>query len=394
MDFETIDSAHGLLEFCSRLRGAEYVAFDTEFVSENRYRPQLCLVQVATPDSLAIIDAIAIHDLSPFWKLISQDVQSTIAHASREEFLFCFRDFGQRPKNLFDIQLAAGFVGLDYPASYSTLVETLLGKTVAKGETRTDWRVRPLSRRQISYALQDVEYLGELAARLRGQLAQLQRLDWYVEELGHWQTELESTETELQWRRLPGLTRLSRRALAIARQIFQWRDEQARSQERSPRRIIPDDLVVEIAKRGEGDVAKLKAIRGLTQRINERFLVDIAAQVQQALRLPENQLPERGASVPTVSLGLLGQFLATGLGLMCVQQQLAPSLVATTQDIRDLAAWKLGLLRSDEAPYLLSGWRRHVLGDVMDEIIAGKLALRIGDPKSSSPLRLERWPEK
>jgi ribonuclease D len=174
--------------------------------------------------------------------------------------------------------------------------------------------------------------------------------------------------------------------------VFQWRDQLARQQERSPRRIIPDDLVVEIAKRGDGDIQKLKAIRGLTQRINERYLPDIAAQIQMALREPEHQLPEKSVSPPTVSLGLLGQFLATGLGLMCVQQQLAPSLVATAQDIRDLAAWKLGLLRSEETPYLLKGWRRQVIGDVMDDIIAGKLALRIADPKSNSPVRLERWP--
>lgn len=288
-EFEHLTSAEQLARFCSSLRGTDVLAFDTEFVSENRYRPQLCLVQVATRERMALIDAIAIKDLTPFWELIVNDVGATVVHAAREEFLFCFRATGARPRELFDLQLVGGFIGMEYPAAYTTLVNQLTGVSLSKGETRTDWRKRPLTREQIRYALQDVQYLIQMYERMGERLDRLGRREWYREEVATWLGELELSETTSQWQRLPSLSRLSRQTLAIVRQLYDWRESEARQQDRSPRRILPDDLLVEIAKRGEADLGRVKEIRGLQQRVSDRYLPLVARQVGLALELPEKQ---------------------------------------------------------------------------------------------------------
>src|SRR5207244_2461404 len=144
------------------IAGSGAIAFDTEFVSEDSYRPDLCLVQVAAAGKLAVIDPHAVEDLAPFWNLLAAEGHETIVHAGREEFRFCRRAIGRRPARLFDIQLAAALIGLEYPAAYGTLISRLLGQRLGKGETRTDWRKRPLTPVQLEYALQDVIYLEPL----------------------------------------------------------------------------------------------------------------------------------------------------------------------------------------------------------------------------------------
>lgn len=390
---ELISTADHLREFCAAAMGAEKLGMDTEFVSENLFRPQLCLVQVALPDRLALIDSIAIADLSPFWKLVCDGVQTVVTHAAREEFLFCHRATGLRPAGLFDLQIAAGFVGHEYPAAYSTLVGQLAGKSLSKGETRTDWRLRPLSPRQIQYALQDVEHLLPMHGQLRRSLEKRGRLAWYEDEIERWQGQLEQSDAMPTWLRLSGLSRLSRRSLGIVRELAAWRDETARRIDRSPRRLLPDDLLIEIAKRGEGDLNRLKAIRGLSGRVNARHLPEIAAATQKALELSESDLPERVRAPATVNLGILGQFLQTGLNLVCVREGIAPGLVANAEAVRELAARMMGLENGGEDSLLETGWRREVVGPAFRDLLAGRLAMRIAGHNRDQPLELVEWPE-
>ena len=392
MKFEHITQSGQLEQYCCGLKGSDFLGFDTEFVSENRYRPELCLIQVASRSGLAIIDALSVKDLTPFWRLIADDVKVSVVHAAREEFLFCFRAIGKRPGKLFDLQMVAGFVGMDYPAAYTTLVQQLLGNSLSKGETRTDWRQRPLSQAQIAYALQDVEFLQAMFEILSQRLIELGRDSWYQEEVEYWLADLEAFETHSQWQRLPGISKLNRRALGIVRQLYDWRDREAKQLDRSPRRVLPDDLLVEIAKRGEGELRSLKDIRGLQQRVNDRYLTPITVQVKQALDLSDKELPQKAPAQPTLSMGLLGQYLATSLNLVCIEMNLAPALVGSVHEVREIAAAKLGLLRGGDSPPAISGWRQQVLGDLIDDVIGGKVALRVAEPHSSQPLKLERWP--
>jgi len=173
--YDYLDNASGLQDFCRDIARAESIAFDTEFISEDSYQPDLCLIQVAADGRLAVIDPLAVEDLKPFWDLLSQPTHTTIVHSGREEFRFCVRSGSARPSGWFDVQLAAAFVGLEYPAAYGTLIHKLIGKSVAKGETRTDWRRRPLSRTQLEYALEDVRHLKPMHDILLNRLRDLGR---------------------------------------------------------------------------------------------------------------------------------------------------------------------------------------------------------------------------
>ncbi|MFK7766416.1 MAG: ribonuclease D [Mariniblastus sp.] len=387
--YEHITTEKELRSFCEEASTAKFIGFDTEFVSENRYRPELCLLQVAADGRYAIIDTLAVRDISVFWDMLVEGSHVTVVHAAREEFLFCFRACKKRPKHLFDVQLGAGMMGLEYPASYGNLVSKLLGERVDKGETRTDWSKRPLSKRQIDYALSDVVHLENLYNKISGRLADLDRTGWLDGEMDEWQTSLEKSETEPQWRRVSGISSLNRKALGIVRELWIERDKEAEKKNRSPKRVLPDDLIVELAKRGTPDLDRLKAIRGFENRVSKSMTRPISEAIQRSNSLPESELPKRMARGKTMNLGLLGQFLTTALNVVCKTENIAPNIVGTAQDVRTMAAWRMGMLDLKEKPDLVTGWREEIVGQLIDRVLDGTIAIRVDDPKSDHPLRLE-----
>ncbi len=387
--FEHIKTDEDLRAFCEYAATCSFIGFDTEFVSENRYRPELCLLQVAADGRYAIIDTFAVKEISVFWEMLVEGSHVTVVHAAREEFLFCFRACGKRPKKLIDVQLGAGMIGLEYPASYGNLVSKLLGERVDKGETRTDWSRRPLSKRQIDYALSDVVHLQNLYNKIHARLTKLERMSWLEGEMDEWQTALEKTETEPQWRRVSGISSLNRKALGIVRELWIERDKEAEKKNRSPKRVLPDDLIVELAKRGTPDVDRLKAIRGFESRVSKGMTRPIGDAIRRAIELPENELPKRMPRGKTMNLGLLGQFLTTALNVVCKTENIASNIVGTAQDVRTMAAWRLGMIELKEKPELVTGWREEIVGQLIDRVLDGTIAIRVSDPKSDNPLQLE-----
>lgn len=389
IEFEHITTDQGLVDFCEAVRGCDFIGFDTEFVSESRYRPQLCLVQVAADGRYAIIDTLAVKNISVFWELLVEGDHVTVVHAAREEFMFCYRACGRRPKKLFDVQLGAGMTGLEYPASYGNLVSRLLGSRVDKGETRTDWMRRPLSKRQIDYALSDVTHLKGLFDVVSSNLNKLNRMAWFEEEMDIWQTSLEKTENEPQWQRVAGISNLNRRALAIVKELWIARDKEAKSKNRAAKRILPDDLLVELAKRGTPDVSRMKAIRGFDHRVSRNMVEPISKAIEVANQLPDRECPKKMPRGKTMNLGLLGQFLNTALAVVCKTESIAPNIVGTSQDVRTMAAWRLGMIELSSPPSLADGWRAEIVGQLIDRVLDGSIAIRVGNPKSDQPLSLE-----
>jgi ribonuclease D len=392
VEYEFISNQRDLNRFCRTVGDAPVVAFDTEFVSEDRYRPELCLVQVAVAERFAVIDPLAIKEMTPFWELLSVEGRETIAHAGRQELCFCLEATGKRPARLFDTQIAAGLIGLEYPAAYSTLLQKLLNKALGKGETRTDWRRRPLSQRQIEYAVLDVMHLEPLRDLLYRQIEALGRTAWFWDEMDQWQSQIEQAEYSERWRRMAGLSGLSPKSLAIVRELWLWRDAEAKHLDRPPRRILRDDLIVEMAKRGLADIAALKVLRGMNHRDKQHYLESVSSCIERAIHMPPDQwprTPRRKSSRPR--LNLLGQFLATALSSVCHAQNVAPSLVGTVDDVRDLIAWHLRLegFTDGHPPSLACGWRCEVVGRTIEEVLSGKLAIRVGDALGDHPLSFE-----
>ena len=167
---QIVTQPEDLAEVCAHVAASRQFGFDTEFVGEDSYHPRLCLVQVATDERLFLLDPLSCGPLDAFWNLVVDPARTVVVHAGREEVRLCRLWTGQTPGNLFDLQLAAGLVGLTYPLGHGPLVGQLLGVRLSKRETRTEWRRRPLTPEQIRYAFDDVRWLLPAWAKLAGRL--------------------------------------------------------------------------------------------------------------------------------------------------------------------------------------------------------------------------------
>jgi ribonuclease D len=389
--FDLVTSDTQLRQLVDRLAGHGHVAFDTEFVSEHTYRSQLCLIQVAAPDTLAVIDTLEVRELEPFWQLLTDPGRTTIVHAGREEMGFILQAIRARPASLFDVQVAAGLVDHDYPAGYASIVRRFLNLPTNKGETRTDWRQRPLSPAQLEYAIDDVRHLEKLWRKLQGKLESTGRSAWMQSEMAIWQDDVEESFVRKRWRRVSGLNGLSRRELAIARELWHWRDSVAESRDMPPKRVLRDDLLVELCKRKSADERQISAIRGMQRSDLRHIIHGISEAIARGLALPDEECPggERHRAPPP-QLAVLGQFLATAVAGVCRQMHIAPALVGTASDMRDLLAHKLGYFDGEREPLLASGWRAEMVGSLVDDLLTGRASLRIGDLTSPDPLVIDR----
>ena len=386
MQYETVESQRQLEKFCRNLQEHDLIGFDTEFVSEDSYRPELCLIQVVCGDSLAIIDPYLVDDTQPFWNVLASPGRTVIAHAAREEIRFCFRFTGHPIAGLFDTQLAAGFVGMEYPASLGTLVQRLVGKILPKGETRTNWRTRPLTKDQITYALHDVVDLQTMYKKLSSSISQLGRDSWVEEEIENLQQKVVDAETRENWRRVSGSSGLNTRQLEIIRRLWLWREDRAKELDRIPKRVMRDDLLVELARRGSPSLQKIRGIRGLERRgLGSQYEL-IAKAIQEALDTPEDELPRRARGNRRSVSPMLSQFLSTSIACISRQHKLAPPIVGNADDVRELLGYELDRRSNDPEPSLLKGWRGEIVGKSFRKLLAGELAIRVADVKEQQPL--------
>ena len=391
MSYETINSPADLSALCRRFAEVDRIGIDTEFVSEDTYRPELCLIQIATKDEFAVIDPYRVGDLQQLWNMLADGEHATIVHAAREELNFALTACGRPPANLFDTQLAAGFCSAEYPSSYGSVVSRFLNARPGKGEQRTDWRRRPLTADQIDYALEDVRYLLPLYDTLRAKLKRLNRLDWLAEEMEHWLRDVHDSRENPRWRRVSGLGNLSPRSLAIVRELWMWRREQAERRDIPPRRILRDDLIVELAKRKSDDIERIRAVRGMHRGMKQEWLMDLSECVRRGLAAPLDDIERPSHEAMPSQLNLLGQFLSPALSSICRSANVATSLAGTATDVRDLIAYRLGFgnATADEPPILASGWRAELVGHLIEELLAGRKSIRIEDPVSEHPLAFD-----
>lgn len=394
MQHLTITDSQQLDSFCDRLASADIIGFDTEFVSEDTYRPQLCLIQVATDHELAVIDPIALPSVDRFWHQLADGDHETVVHAGREELNFSLTATARRPSRLFDTQIAAALISTEYPAGYGSLISKFLGEKPEKGETRTDWRKRPLAPAQIHYALEDVRHLLPLRNHIDQRLVKLDRTSWLATEMAAWQDEVEEGRARQRWRRVSGISGLSARSLAIVRELWKWREQQAEARNVPPRRVLRDDLIVEIGKRKMADESRIMAVRGMERGNLRRAAPELAACVRRALDLSNDECPRKIHRDLPPQLNVLGQFLSPALNSICRNARVATSMVGTATDVRELIAFRLGFDAADaeSPPSLAVGWRAQLVGNLIDDLLAGKKSIRIEDPCSDHPLAFDDVP--
>ena len=389
--FSYITNPDSLHQLCEKIAVQKLVAFDTEFVAEDSYRPELCLVQVATQDEIAIIDPYTCIDLSPFWESLIDPETTVIVHAGREETLFCYRATRKLIPKLFDIQIAAAFLGFEYPASFGNLVHRFTGMVLDKEETRSDWRNRPLSNQQLQYAAQDVRDLPRLFETLSQQLMKQDRLSWLEEETRRRQEELADFESNESWFRISGIQALSGNSLSIVRGLWNWRDIKAKERDVPPRKVLRDDLLVELARRGTSDVRRMTSLRGMEHRHTKQYLPELSKAIEESLLDLPPTWPKKHRYGKGQPAGMLTQFLSAALAYICRTKRIAPAIVATSDDLRDFVKYRLEPQHEDAPPPSLTvGWRAEIVGKELDELLAGRLGMVLDNPSSEMPIKFCR----
>jgi ribonuclease D len=370
-----------LAQFCERQKGAGFVAVDTEFMRERTYWPILCLVQVAGPDEAVAIDALAPGiELAPLLALIADPTILKVFHAARQDLEIFFQlsaaggSGGQVPHPVFDTQVAAMVCGFGDSVSYETLVKRLAGAALDKASRFTDWAHRPLSDRQIDYALADVVHLRTVYDRLQLLLAKNGRTLWFAEEMADLiDPAIYRSEPAEAWRRFRLRGRADQRFLGVLRAVAAWRETAAQQRDLPRGRIMRDEAVLEIAAHAPKTIEGLARTRSLGKGVAEGKLGrDILEAVAQGLADPDPPPAIPGKAEAPPGIGPLIELLRVLLKQRCEDFQVAQKLVASADDLEAIAA-------ADDAPVrALHGWRRKVFGDDALALKHGRLALTAG----------------
>ncbi|MBV9374196.1 MAG: ribonuclease D [Alphaproteobacteria bacterium] len=370
-----ITDTEALGRFCERQKGAGFVAVDTEFMRERTYWPILCLVQVAGPKEAAAIDALAPEiDLSPLLALMGDPGTLKVFHAARQDVEIFFKLSGAVPAPLFDTQIAAMVCGFGDAASYETLVTKLTRTSLDKSSRFTDWSHRPLTDRQIRYALADVIHLRTVYEKLQQQLASNGRTSWFAEEMAELcNPETYRSDPEEAWRRFRLRGRVDARFLGLLREVAAWRELAARQRNLPRGRILRDEALLEIAAHAPRSIEALARTRSLGRGVAEGKLGgEILEAVQRGLNITAPlELPVAARVDAPPGRGPLIELLRVLLKQRCDDHQVAQKLLASADDLEAIAA-------DDEAPVkALSGWRREIFGKDALALKHGRLALTV-----------------
>ena len=267
-DFIYIDSAEGLADLCTQLQGCDWLAVDTEFERTRTYYPELCLVQVAHAEQTVLIDPLIIEDLSSLYELLYSPSIIKVFHAARQDLEIFFHVRGEIPQPVFDTQIAAGLLGYDPQSGYANLVRELLDIELPKTQTRTDWKRRPLNKRQLEYAADDVIYLRDLYAILRNRLnaaGKLQHLQQECTALSD--PYIYEPDPGLMWKKIKAAKKLQGSVLERLKKLAAWREITARAENQPRKWILKDQSLLELAKQIPDSREELSHIPGMNKRI-------------------------------------------------------------------------------------------------------------------------------
>ena len=366
-----------LRAFCAPLATVEYVTVDTEFIRERTYWPVLCLLQIGGPDGAAAVDALAPGiDLAPVFELLANRNVLKVFHAARQDMeIFC-RAMDDCPAPVFDTQIAAMVCGFGDSVGYETLVAKLAKATVDKSSRFTDWAARPLSDKQISYALSDVTHLRTVYEKLQAKLEKSGRLAWVASEMEalHNRSFYETDPMEA-YERLK-VRRPSPRLLAILREVAAWREIEAQRADVPRNRIVRDESIVEIAHHPPKSIENLARIRGLSQKMAEGWQGrQIMEAVERGRALPDDECPTPVEKlVLPRGIGPVADLLKVFLKMCAEESGVAQRLIANSEDIDNLAAF------GEEADVpALKGWRRELFGEAALKLRDGRMGLAIKD---------------
>jgi len=371
-----ITDTENLARACKQLSEQPFATIDTEFLRENTFWPQLCLIQMAGPEGEFVVDPLAEDiDLAPFYELMTHKLTTKVFHAGRQDLEIIHSKAGVIPKPLFDTQIAAMVCGFGESIGYVNLVKKILGHDLDKGARFTDWSRRPLSSKQLTYALADVTHLRDVYSYLAQELETSARASWVDEEMATLSApETYAADPEVAWRRLKMRVK-SRRALAVMMELAAWRDRQAQTQDVPRSRILRDEALYDIANQAPTQVEKLGQLRtlsdGFARSQRAREIVEV---VKAGLARDMGTVPKlnTGQTLSPQAMAV-SDLLRVLLKACAARHRVAPKLIADSSDLDRIA--------SEDEPDVpaLKGWRRELFGEEALRLSRGEVAITVVD---------------
>jgi ribonuclease D len=371
---DPVSSTKDLAAVCERLARHPFVTVDTEFLRETTFWPKLCVVQMAGPDEVVVVDALAEGiDLTPFFEIMADERIVKVFHAARQDIEICWHRAKMIPRPVFDTQVAAMVLGHGDSVSYDQLVQRLTGSQIDKSLRFTDWSRRPLSQAQFDYAVSDVTHLRDVYLKLKADLERGHRTEWVQEEMAVLTAPATySAEPERAWERLRARVRRPKE-LAILMEVAAWREREAQARDVPRQRVIKDDALAEIAQQAPKSLEEMSRLRALPKgfersRSGEQLLEAVRAGLMRDPRtLPKitrDKPLSNGASATVELLKVLLRMTAELHGV-------AAKVIATVDDLDRIASDQ-----NADVP-ALKGWRRDMFGNEALKLKRGELALAI-----------------
>ncbi|MBU6297728.1 MAG: ribonuclease D [Alphaproteobacteria bacterium] len=370
-----VETTADLKALAAELKGAPYIALDTEFMRDSTYWPKLCLLQIAAPGIAAIVDPQADDlDLAPFFVLLKDPHIVKVLHAGRQDIEIFWHRGRVIPDPLFDTQIVAMVCGFGEAASYETLARKIAHAEVDKSARFTDWARRPLTKRQLEYALADVTHLRTIYEALSAQIAKSKRESWVAEEIAALKSEeLYALDPAHAWKRLKPRTN-NKRFLATLAAVAAWREREAQTRDTPRNRVLKDDVLLEIASNPPDGAEALERIRSMPKGFAAsrlgKSLLGVIEKSKNATppEVQEGSQPHRRKREPSPAVVDL---LKTLLRLRAEEARVAPRLIANAHDIERLAAG------DDDGVAALQGWRAEVFGNDAIALRNGSLAIAL-----------------
>lgn len=368
-----------LTDFCHSLSSERFITVDTEFMRENTYWPILCLVQVAGTETEGAIDVMAPGiDLAPLFDLMKNKNILKVFHAARQDMEIFYHLMGALPAPIFDSQVAAMVCGFGDQVSYENLISKLTKARIDKSSRFTDWSRRPLSEKQISYALSDVTHLRDAYRKLEKNLEKTGRAGWLDAEMDILTSPATYEADPMQAHKRIKTRGAKPRAMAILKELAAWRELEAQRRDMPRGRILRDDALVEIALHAPATAEALGRTRGLSERVaNGNMGREIIEAIKRGQAVPDDELPkpQKRQEMPS-GTGPVTELMKVLLKLKCEEQDVAQKLVASSSDIEKIAAFG-----EESGVNALEGWRFELFGRDALRIRTGELGLAIRGDK-------------
>ena len=385
-----IDQPEILQQFCQQIAGSPWLALDTEFQRERTYYPIFCLIQVTNGEHTACIDALALESLEPLFERIYDRSTIKVLHSGRQDMEIFYHLRGAIPAPLFDTQLAAPLLGYSEQIGYAALVSEMVGVTLDKAHTRTDWTQRPLTPEQLRYAADDVIYLGQIYQQILQQLESRGRLDWLEPDFQAL-ANLHSYENhpEQAWRRIRAAKSLNGKRLSIVQAVAEWREQVAQSEDRPRGWILKDDAIIDLARLQPKNSHAMKQIRGIAERTARRHGDKLCELIGQALqRSPSRGItPSTRAVRKTVQQEAMLDALQAIVRLRAAKESLNPAVLASKKELE-------GLILGTSESRLEQGWRSQMVGEELHAMLNGEQSLRVVDGQLVlQPITIQRTPD-